>query len=221
MKSGNKIKTILLTGFVLFSFPFQNLLAEETEISPNEPNLENSSKKSSLEESIKKPTPVYQTPTIEVIGEGERAMNTIPGSGEVIPKKELEIKKPISLQETIRDLPGVNIRGEDNIGLLPNIGVRGLNPDRSERILILEDGVFAGLSPYTENAAYYIPPIERMDRVELLKGSGSILYGPQTVGGVLNLITPEVPKEFRSKVEALGGTDAYAMGHGTFGKTFG
>ena len=48
MKSGNKIKTILLTGFVLFSFPFQNLLAEETEISPKEPNLEDSSKKSSL-----------------------------------------------------------------------------------------------------------------------------------------------------------------------------
>ena len=72
----------------------------------------------------------------------------------------------------------MNVRDEVLSGVVPNIGIRGLNPDRSEKLLILEDGVPAGLAPYSVNAAYYVPPIERMARVELLKGSGQILYGP-------------------------------------------
>lgn len=164
---------------------------------------------------------VYRAPVIEVLGADERDMERIPGSGVVISPDKLDREQPISVQESLRGIPGVNLRSEDGIGLVPNIGIRGLNPDRSEKLLILEDGMPAGLAPYTENAAYYIPPIERMERVELLKGSGSILYGPQTVGGVLNLITPAVPEDYRSLVRVDGGTDAYLMGHGTFGKTWG
>lgn len=164
--------------------------------------------------------PVYRAPVVEVIG-GERDLERIPGSGEVLSQDKLDREQPISLQEALRGVPGVNLRTEDGIGLTPNIGIRGLNPDRSERVLFLEDGMPAGLAPYTENAAYYIPPIERMERVEVLKGSGSILYGPQTVGGVINMLTPPVPKKYRSHVRVDGGTDAYLMGHGTFGNTWG
>ncbi len=164
---------------------------------------------------------IYRAPVIDVIGSDENALNDVPGSGEVITQEKLDVRQPINLQDIVREVPGVHIRNEDGIGLIPNIGIRGLNPDRSEKLLILEDGMPAGLAPYNVNASYYIPPIERMDRVEVLKGSGSILYGPQTVGGVLNLITPDVPKDYRSRLRFMGGTDTYLMGHGTFGKTWG
>ena len=60
--------------------------------------------------------------------------------------------------------------------------------------------------PYGEPELYYSPPIERMERLEVVKGSGSILFGPQTVGGVLNYVTWEVPREASGDVRAEGGT---------------
>jgi outer membrane receptor for Fe3+-dicitrate len=42
---------------------------------------------------------------------------------------------------------------------------------------------------------YYTPSIDRMSSVEIVKGSGSILFGPQTIGGVINYITPDPPQE--------------------------
>lgn len=163
----------------------------------------------------------YRAPQVEVIGAGSEALENIPGSGVVKDKKTLELEQPVSAQQALRNIPGVNVRAEDSAGLVSNIGIRGLNPDRSEKILFLEDGMPAGLAPYTENAAYYTPPIERMERLELLKGSGSILYGPQTIGGVLNFITPPVPKDYRASLRFDGGNEKYLMGIGRFGKTWG
>lgn len=164
---------------------------------------------------------VYRAPQIDVIGAGSEALSAVPGSGVVKDEKTLTYEQPVSVQEAVRNIPGVNIRGEDSSGLIPNIGIRGLNPDRSEKILILEDGFFAGLAPYNENAAYYIPPIERMASLELLKGSGSILWGPQTVGGVLNLITPRVSRGYLANLRINGGNEGYISTLGRFSKTWG
>ena len=54
----------------------------------------------------------------------------------------------------------------------------------------LEDGIPLTYGVYGDNASYYHPPIERFDRVEVLKGAAVNLYGPQTIGGVINYITP-------------------------------
>jgi Fe(3+) dicitrate transport protein len=152
-------------------------------------------------------------------------LRTIPGAGESLTTDEvLRIHQAVNLQEAVRGRPGIVIRPEDPSGVVMNVGFRGLNPDRSEKMLILEDGVFAGLAPYIENAAYYVPPFERMERIEVLKGSSQILYGPQTVGGVINLITPEIPLCPEGRVRAVYGSDDYMMGlaeaggtHGRFG----
>ncbi|MBL9088825.1 MAG: TonB-dependent receptor [Planctomycetia bacterium] len=166
---------------------------------------------------------------VDVIGarplfgaEPAAALLRIPGAGNSLDRTvEVKFKSPISIQDALRGQPGVSIRGEDAVGLTPNIGFRGLNPDRSERMLILEDGVPAGLAPYIENAAYYIPPFERMARIEVLKGSGQILYGPHTVGGVLNLVTPEIPTCPAGSVRALAGSHGYLLGYAEAGGTWG
>ena len=148
----------------------------------------------------------------------EQALRSIPGSGTSLDLAEISLtRKPTSLQNAVRGLPGVHIRDEVISGVIPNIGVRGLNPDRSEKMLILEDGVPAGLAPYSVNAAYYVPPFERMARMELLKGSGQILYGPHTVGGVLNLITPDIPCCPSGRVRAMGGSHGYIEGFAEYG----
>ncbi len=145
-----------------------------------------------------------------------------PGAGAALERDfEIRFRAPISVQDALRGEPGVHFRDEDSIGLTPNIGFRGLNPDRSERILILEDGIPAGLAPYIENAAYYVPPFERMARIELLKGSGQILYGPHTVGGVLNLVTPEIPECTAGSVRTLVGSHGFLLGYAEAGGTWG
>jgi Fe(3+) dicitrate transport protein len=64
---------------------------------------------------------------------------------------------------------------------------------------------------------YYSPPIERMERVELLKGSGSILFGPQTVGGVLNYVTADAPVTPSGTMQLQRGTGGLQLLKGSYG----
>jgi Fe(3+) dicitrate transport protein len=96
-----------------------------------------------------------------------------------------------------------------------------LNPTRSTKVLLLEDGVPLTYAPYGDNASYYHPPIDRFETVEVLKGSGQILYGPSTVGGVINYVTPNPPAEASGTLTLVGGTRDYFNGHLSYGGTVG
>lgn len=68
-------------------------------------------------------------------------LELVPGSTEVLSNKELEERRPFSINELMRETTGFNVVGEDSFGVAPNIGLRGLNPRRSARTLLLEDGM--------------------------------------------------------------------------------
>jgi len=107
----------------------------------------------------------------------------IPGSVETIDRRTLEQSRVFTVNEALRKVSGVNTRDEEGLGLRPNIGMRGVNPTRSTKVLLLEDGIPLAYAPYGDNASYYHPPIERFESIEVLKGSGQIVYGPSTMGG--------------------------------------
>ncbi|CAN5372855.1 TonB-dependent receptor family protein [soil metagenome] len=130
---------------------------------------------------------------VEVVGAPADALDRLPGSVSVVTAGELRLRQPLSGGEVLRSLAGVHVQEEEGAGLRANVGIRGLDPDRSRTLLVLEDGVPVALAPYGEPELYYTPPIDRMERLELVKGSGSILFGPQTIGGVLNFVTAEPP----------------------------
>jgi len=126
---------------------------------------------------------------------GQRSdLSRVPGSAFVLDRSVLQRWHPSTIDDILRGVPGVVVRSEEGLGLRPNIAVRGLNPTRSTKVLLLEDGVPITFAPYGANETYYHPPIERFDRIEVLKGSGQILFGPQTIGGVINYLTPPVPR---------------------------
>jgi Fe(3+) dicitrate transport protein len=147
-------------------------------------------------------------PRVDVIGEAEN-LERIPGSAEVIDEVELKASSVFTVNEALRKVSGVNVRDEEGFGLRPNIGIRGLNPTRSTKITLLEDGIPLSYAPYGDNASYYHPPIDRFERIEVLKGAGQIAYGPQTIGGVVNYITPVPPREFAGKVSTAAGNRGY------------
>ncbi len=144
-----------------------------------------------------------------------------PGSVEVIDPKTLEDSRAFTSSEVLRKVTGINVRDEEGFGLRPNIGIRGLNPTRSTKVLLLEDGIPLTYAPYGDNASYYHPPVERFESIEILKGSGQILYGPTTVGGVINYITPMPPLKSSGYVSLTGGNRDYLNGHINYGFTLG
>src|SRR5688572_23548510 len=145
----------------------------------------------------------------------------IPGSVEIIERATIESSRPVTSTEVLRKISGVNVRDEEGLGLRPNVGIRGLNPTRSSKVLLLEDGIPLTYAPYGDNASYYHPPIDRFESVEMLKGSGQILYGPQTIGGVVNYITPIPPSSREGSITLTGGNRSYFNGNLTYGDTFG
>lgn len=64
-----------------------------------------------------------------------------------------------------------------------------------------------------------IPSGKRIDHIEVLKGSGQIMYGPQTVGGAVNFVSAPIPKEFGGSLSAAGGNNGYYDTHLGMGGT--
>ncbi len=153
--------------------------------------------------------------------EGPEVSRRIPGSFTLLDLRALETSRVFTTNEVLQKSAGLVVREEEGLGLRPNIGIRGLNPTRSSRVLLLEDGIPLTYAPYGDNASYYHPPIERFETVEVLKGSGQIAYGPMTVGGVINYITPAPPAHSRSVLAFTGGSRAYANAHAGYGTTAG
>lgn len=144
-----------------------------------------------------------------------------PGSVETIDRATLEASRVLNINETLRKATGINVRDEEGFALRPNIGIRGLNPTRSTKTLLLEDGLFVTYAPYGDNATYYHPPVERFDGVEIVKGSGQIAYGPVTVGGVINYLTPAPPLRPSADLRLAGGNRDYFFGQAAGGVTWG
>lgn len=148
-------------------------------------------------------------------------LQRIPGSAEIIDQETLRNSRVFNFSEALRKAAGINVRDEEGFGLRPNIGIRGLNPTRSTKVLLLEDGIPFTYAPYGDNASYYHPPVERFETIEVLKGSGQILYGPVTVGGVVNYITPPPPPQPSGSLTLLGGNRNYFNGNINYGGTWG
>jgi Fe(3+) dicitrate transport protein len=154
---------------------------------------------------------------------GPETLRRIPGAVDVLGPEVLASSRVFTVSEALRKASGVNVRDEEGLGLRPNIGIRGLNPTRSAKTLLLEDGLPLSFAPYGDNGSYYHPPIERFESVEVLKGSGQIAYGPVTVGGVINYLTPGPPGTPGGSLRLSGGNrdylNAHAQGGGTWGRT--
>ncbi len=162
------------------------------------------------------PAPPSAEPAGEVTILGARVART-PGSAHVIRTKELERYNYDDPHSVLQSVPGVYSRGEDGIGLRPNIGIRGVNPDRSKKLTLMEDGILFGPAPYSAPAAYYFPLVTRMTQVRVLKGPSALIYGPQTIGGAIDFITRNPPSTPSGALDAAYGQYGYNKLHGYFG----
>jgi Fe(3+) dicitrate transport protein len=127
-------------------------------------------------------------PVIEVIGRSPGSVLRQTGTVHILTREDMEILRPISTEDALRRLPGMNTKTEEETAIVSNIGLRGLSASEAKSLL-LEDGVPVAPGLLIGNDRYFNPRIQRVERIEVLKGSSSLRYGPSTIGGVVNYLT--------------------------------
>ncbi|WP_298928520.1 TonB-dependent receptor [uncultured Ramlibacter sp.] len=145
------------------------------------------------------------SPVVVTASGHEQAIKDAPASVSVITREDLDKKPYTSLQEVVRELEGVSI-----VGGSPNetdISIRGMP---GEYTLILVDGKRQNTRETMNRGtggvqANLIPPLNAIERIEVVRGPMSALYGADAIGGVINIITRKVPKAWSGSLTA-GGT---------------
>ena len=120
-------------------------------------------------------------------------------------------------------IPGVFVYDMDGSGNQLNIATRGLDPHRSWEYNIRQNGVIINSDMYGYPASHYSAPMESFERIEMVRGTGSLQYGAQ-FGGMINYITkkPDTSKAISFKsvntVGSFGLLSSYNAISGTIKK---
>ncbi len=114
----------------------------------------------------------------------ERLRSEVPVSVAIVPEHEIRKKPAQSVLEVLRDIPGVTVADNGGNGL-KYIRIRG---ESTRRTLILLDGQPLSQQKSMEGAMPFIGK-NQIERIEVVKGPSSVLYGSEAIGGVINIIT--------------------------------
>lgn len=150
---------------------------------------------------------VVVLPTIQVIGSQEDSISKIPGAAVIVSQEQIQQFTPNSTEEILKRVSGVYVKPEEESAIVANIGMRGIS-SADYKTLILEDGVPVAPGLFVGNGRYYNPRIQRMDSIEVLKGSSALRYGPMNIGGVVNYRTKQ-PKDGALVDLSIGSWDTY------------
>ncbi|WP_163557711.1 TonB-dependent receptor [Halomonas sp. NO4] len=133
----------------------------------------------------------------------EQALQEAPASISVITRDELEKQRFSNIAEAIKDVPGVDVRaGTGKTGGL-NISMRGMPSDYT---LILIDGrrqnTSGSVTPngFGSTSTSFMPPMSSIERIEVIRGPMSTLYGSDAMGGVVNVITRKVASDWTASI---------------------
>ncbi len=153
---------------------------------------------------------VTATGTPQVAQEASKAI-TIIEAADILARNEN------SLGEIVRFTPGVQVRSSGGPGQATSFRIRGL---RSDAAAVLIDGMrFRDAATIQADATSFLSTLNFVaaDRVEVLRGSGSSLYGTNAVGGVVNIVTRPGGGAFRAEGQVEGGTLGHVRARGSFG----
>ncbi|MBS9433274.1 ligand-gated channel protein [Photorhabdus hainanensis] len=128
----------------------------------------------------------------------QQKIEDAPASISVVSREQLETKAYRDVTDALKDVPGVVVTGG---GSYSDISIRGMT---SQYTMILIDGKRVdtrGTRPNSDNSGIeqgWLPPLAAIERIEVVRGPMSSLYGSDAMGGVINVITRKVQKEWRT-----------------------
>ncbi len=153
---------------------------------------------------------------VVVTAEGAaQTVDQVSKSMTVIDGGEIGLRNEYSLTETLRDAPGLLIRNLGGPGQGSSVRIRG---QRADATAVLIDGLrFRDPASIQGDASSFLQafPVVNFDRVEVLRGSGSSLYGSNAVGGTVNVVTDPGGGPVHGGLQMEGGTLGLMRGRGT------
>lgn len=147
-------------------------------------------------------------------------LKDVPGSVTIVTKEEIEESGANDLGEALEKAVGVKIRDYGSMGAATGISLRGSTPGQ---VLVLVDGRPTALSSLgTTDLSLY--PVDNIERIEVVRGPSSALYGADALGGVVNIITRDAPEKPTATFDLSYGTfntQIYQMSYGAKKDKFG
>ncbi len=159
---------------------------------------------------------VNQSVVVTAAGEAQ-TLDEVSKATSVISHDEIVNRDSQSVSDILTTVPGVLIRNQGGPGQATTMSIRGL-PSSAGAILV--DGLrFRDASTTQGDANSFLPVLDFVDadRIEVLRGSGSSLYGTNAVGGAVNVVTDEGGKPFHGQVQTEGGNLGLFRARGTIG----
>ncbi len=144
----------------------------------------------------------------------------IPANVTVITKKEIEESTARTTVDVIRDEVGVVVRDFYGTGKTASVDIRGFGESSPLNTLVLVDGRRVNEIDLSGTDWSQIP-LDQIERIEIVRGAGSVLYGDNAVGGVINIITKKPDKPFSGRVEGMLGSYDYHKVAGSAGGKWG
>jgi Fe(3+) dicitrate transport protein len=123
-------------------------------------------------------------------------------------------------REIFARIPGVTIWENEGSGIQINVGVRGLSPNRSWELNTRQNGYDISSDVFGYPEAYYNPPLEAVETIELVRGGGSLQFGPQ-FGGMLNYVLKrETKKKFSYETQNTVGSYGLMSSYNAIGGNY-
>lgn len=114
-----------------------------------------------------------------------------------------------TMRQVLAKVPGIHIWESDPSGIQIGIAARGLSPNRSWEFNVRQNGYDIAADPFGYPEAYYNPQLQAVQRIEIVRGQGSLQYGPQ-FGGLVNYILrngSEINKPFQFETQQTVGSN--------------
>src|SRR4030042_5518511 len=132
----------------------------------------------------------------------------IPAHVTVITKEKIEESNAQTIPDVLKDEVGVVARDLSGTGKNVSLDIRGFGETGPLNTLVLVDG--RRVKEIDLSAVDWTQiPLDQVDRIEIVRGAGSVLYGDNAVGGVINIITKKPEKAFSAQAEGTAGSYHY------------
>ena len=124
-----------------------------------------------------------------------------------------------TMRQVLAKVPGIHVWESDPSGIQIGIAARGLSPNRSWEFNVRQNGYDIAADPFGYPEAYYNPQLQAVQRIEIVRGQGSLQYGPQ-FGGMVNYILrngSEINKPFEFETQQTIGSNALFNSYNAIG----
>lgn len=131
-------------------------------------------------------------------------LKRVPGQVYTVTREDIERGKPATVQDAIRQVPGIVAYDQVGNGFQANVDLRGFNSQPTPTIAVFVDGVRIN-DPDSNFVNFDLVPIQDVERIEVLPGASAV-FGRNALGGVINIVTRRGGRTPQTTVEAAGGS---------------